>query len=135
MTEEAAFTVGRLGSIFTWNAEQGCMVNGEPYDPDEDGVHQPGPSTSRHGPLPDEPAWGQSFFMPEEPRDAFAAAEMERGKRMEALYREYERIYGDLLRNLYRAILNPPPPPPGLLARIGGWLITGWVLVRAVRGR
>ena len=36
-----AFTVERYGSIQTWDPVHGHRVNGEPYNPDEDGVHQP----------------------------------------------------------------------------------------------
>lgn len=41
--EEAqpAFTVGEFGNTFRCTKEEGWTVNGEPYNPDEDGVHQP----------------------------------------------------------------------------------------------
>jgi hypothetical protein len=36
-----ALQVGRYGSLFSYTPEEGWTVNGEPYNPNEDGVHQP----------------------------------------------------------------------------------------------
>lgn len=40
-SEAPAFTVGEYSSTFRCTKEEGWTVNGEPYNPDEDGVHQP----------------------------------------------------------------------------------------------
>ncbi len=37
---DPALTVSSYGSVFAYTREKGWTVNGEPYNPDEDGVHQ-----------------------------------------------------------------------------------------------
>lgn len=38
--EGPTIAVGKFGSVFRCTAEEGWTVNGQPYNPDEDGVHQ-----------------------------------------------------------------------------------------------
>lgn len=60
---DAAFTIGEYGSTFEMTRE-GTFVNGEPYNPDEDGVHQPGPGAVKPDPrLRETPDWGETLFI------------------------------------------------------------------------
>lgn len=125
-----ALTVGQFGGTWTFDPEHGWRVDGEPYNPDGDGVHR-----ARGGIVSGSKVeWGKTLSIPDRYLGAGEMPDVAAAEARERRLRELRELYGVLwaqaMEAMRRALFVQTTPR---WARAAGKAIAAVILVGAIR--